>query len=189
MDEELIFWFFVSLFFVSVFTLPLSITACVAASATRRWAKDKSKAKARFYSATDADAESNPLVEESDSEAEDEIEYLDSEDEEYHLAKREQKLMAREAKEAELLLSTQAKFLKEWKQCWTGPTRTEQQRMKERELKEEEDRRKLAREAVREYLRMERKKASKAQKQEQAQEEVSAGLPTYGNAVGEKAKE
>lgn len=128
-------------------------------------------------------------MEESDSEVEDsEIEYLDSEDEAYYTAKREQKRKQREDKDIDALLSTRAKFIKEWKACWKGPARTEAERVGEQKFKEQEERRKIAREAVREYIRLERQKARKALISQQIKDEGSIELPTYSNAVEEKAK-
>ena len=175
MDEDTIFGIFFVVFLLIVFTLPLSITACIAAHTTRKWAKDKTRPELAL------DAEANPLVEESESEGEED--FLDSEDEAYYQAKKDQKRRERDEKEADRLLSTRAKFLKEWKNCWRGNGTVEQQR-KERELKEQDERRKIAREAVRQYLTMERKKARKGQ----AKKESEMELPTYSNAVAEGAK-
>lgn len=194
MDEDTVVGIFFIGFLLFVFSLPVSLTACVAASKTRKWAKSKTNTRARANGIilTCADVvrvENEPLVEESDSEAEDsEIEYLDSEDEAYHRAKREQKRKQREEKEADALLSTRAKFIKEWKACWKGPARTEAERVGEQKFKEQEERRKIAREAVREYLRLERKKARKALISPQIKDEGPIDLPTYSNAVGEWAK-
>lgn len=184
MDDDTIFGVFFVFFLLFVVSLPVTITACIAASKTRKWAKDNNRARTRAASTnTDADAENDPLAEDSEDELE--VEFLDSEDEEYYVARREQKRKERAKREADLLLSTRRKFIKEWKQCWTGPYATAKERVEEQKMKEHTERRKIAREAVREYLREERKKARKTQK---LQEEVSMELPTYGNAVGEKAR-
>jgi len=181
MDEDTVFGILLLIFFLAILTLPLSITACIAAATTRKWSKEKQR---RAHNGTEGAEEANRLVEDSDSENEDE-EFLDSEDEQYYRAKREQKHRERDEKEADWQLSTNGKFCKEWKRCWTGPAGSKEQLAKERELKEQDERRKIAREAVREYLRIERKKARRAQGSKMEQE-AAMELPTYGNAVAER---
>ena len=164
---------FFACFLLFIFTSPLSITACIAAASTRRWQKEKtSRSKVGAF-----DAESNPLVDESDS---DDEEFLDSEDEEYYQTKQDDKRKVREETEADWQLTPRAKFLKEWKKIWTGSNNVVNQHKKE----QEDERRKIAREAVREYLRIERKKARKAATKKQELME----LPSYGNAVAHDTK-
>jgi len=170
MDEDIVFGILLFIFFFACLTLPLSITACLAASATRKWSKEKAR-----YAQTGVE-EADPLV--KDSESEDE-EILDSEDEEYYNAKREQKRREREEKLADWQLSTRAKFGKEWKKCWCGPAGNKDQLAREKELKEQEDRKKIAREAVREYIRGERRKARKTERAGEME------LPSYKKVVAE----
>lgn len=170
MDEDTVFGIFVCGFFLFFVTSPLWITACIAAAATRHWSKEKiRRAKGGI-----ASSEANPLVEEPDSDQEED--FLDSEDEEYYTAKRDQKAKEREEKERDWTLSPRAKFFKEWKKCWK--TGSKDQLIKERELREQDERRKIAREAVREYLRIERRRARKAVSKSETSE-----LPTYSNAT------
>jgi biopolymer transport protein ExbB/TolQ len=168
MDADILFMF---LFFAGLITfvlsIPASITACIAWSNTKKWNKEK-------LQISDIE-EAGRLVEESDEE-----DYLDEEDEAFHQLKAEQKRVEQEEREADLQLTTTQKFLKEWKKCWNGVGSERVQR--EREIKEGEERRKIAREAVREYLRIERRRARKAQSTKEGME-----LPTYGNAVAEGA--
>jgi signal transduction histidine kinase len=182
MDEDVAFGIFFVIFLLVVLTLPLSITACVAASATRKWSKEKTH---RVQSGI-ALEESDFLVSDADSDN-DPDDCLDSEDEEYYSARREQKRREQEEKITDQQLSTREKFFKEWKKCWRGPPGTKEQLTRERELKETEERRKIAREAVREYLRMERRKERKARQEQVAkkQRDEATGLPTYGNAISE----
>ncbi|KAJ9608736.1 hypothetical protein H2200_006507 [Cladophialophora chaetospira] len=179
MDEDVAFGIFFVVFLLFVFTLPLSITGCIAASATRKWSKEKAR---RYHSGIVLE-EADHLVEDSDVE---EDEPLDSEDEEYYNAKREQKRREREETLLDQQLTTRGKFFKEWKKCWSGPAGGREQLAKEKELKDTEERRKIAREAVREYLRLERKKARRSQSKKH--EESGMELPSYGNAVGENKK-
>ncbi|KIW73093.1 hypothetical protein PV04_01237 [Phialophora macrospora] len=182
MDEDVAFGIFFFIFLLIILTLPLSITACIAASATRKWSKEKAR---RFQSGIPHE-ESDCLVSDIDSDCDPE-DYLDSEDEEYYSARREQKRRQQEEKVADRQLSTWGKFFKEWKKCWRGPPGTKEQLAKERELRETEERRKIARQAVREYLRMERRKERKARQEQGAmqQQDEATGLPTYGNAISE----
>lgn len=159
MDEDIIVGMVILFLFLFVFTLPLSITACVAAANTRKWSQEKARRSQSGFQGTE---EANPLVDSSDSEPDDE--FLDSEDEAYTRDKRDQKRREREETEADWRLTTRCKFFKEWKKCWKGGEGTKEQLAKDRELKEQDERRKIAREAVREYLRVERKKARKAQR-------------------------
>lgn len=55
---------------------------------------------------------------------------------------------------------------------------------KDREMKEQDERREIAREAVREYLCIQRKKSRKAQAATRSSEE-GMELPTYGNTVAQ----
>lgn len=126
------------------------------------------------------DTEADPLVDES--EPEDEEDFLDSEDEAYYQAKKDQKRRERDEKASDRLLSTRAKFFKEWKKCWRGSGSLEQ-RQKDQELKTEDERRKIAREAVREYLRIQRKKERKQQTNMQLEKGVA-----YANATAGEAK-
>jgi signal transduction histidine kinase len=178
MDEETVFGLLVFLFFLTILTLPLSITACIAASTTRRWSKEKAR---RFRQGT---LEAEPFVEDSDSELADE-DILDSEDEEYYTAKREQKQKEREERQKDWQLTAKQKFFKEYKKCWTGPAGGRDQLAKEKEMKDQEERRKIAREAVREYLRLERKRARKGQmaKKEGAD---AMELPSYKKVLAER---
>lgn len=159
MDEDTVFGLLILFLFLFIFTLPLSITACIAATATRKWSQEKARRSKSGFQGTE---EANPLVDSSDSEPD--VEFLDSEDEAYVRDKRDQKRREREETEADWRLTARSKFFKEWKKCWRGGEGTKEQLAKDRELKEQDERRKIAREAVREYLRVERKKARKAQK-------------------------
>ncbi|KAK5190149.1 Ribosomal lysine N-methyltransferase 4 [Exophiala xenobiotica] len=160
-------------FFLSILTSPLWITACIAAAVTRKWSKEKTRRVHNDIEGVEADR----LVE--DSESGNEEEFLDSEDEDYYRAQQDRKREERQEQEADLLLSTRAKFFKEWKKCWS--TGDKIQLAKERELKEQDERRKIAREAVREYLRIERRKARMAG----TKSEAGMELPSYGNAVAQ----
>ncbi|OCT53925.1 hypothetical protein CLCR_10878 [Cladophialophora carrionii] len=182
MDEDVAFGIFFVIFLLFVFTLPLSLTACIAASATRKWSKEKARQSRSGVSLE----ESECLVSDSESDCDPE-DYLDSEDEEYYNARREHKHREQEEKIADRQLSTSGKFFKEWKRCWRGPAGTKEQLAKERELKETAERRLIARQAVREYLRMERRKERKTRQQQGAKKEQDEALelPTYGNAVAE----
>ena len=166
-------------FMLIVFTLPLSITACIAASVTRKWSKGKAR---RARGGIEGGEEADNLIEDSDSEHEDD--FLDSEDEEFYRAKREAKRKEREEKEADWQLSTKRKFFKSWKAVWTGPAGGKAQVLAELGVKDQDERRKIAREAVREYLRLERKKARKAAGGSKTEEEAME-LPSYGRAVAE----
>ena len=145
MDEEIILGICFLVLFLSILTSPLWITACIAAAATRKWSKEKTR---RAHNDIEG-VESDRLVEPSESENEED--FLDSEDEDYYRAKQDRKREERQEREADLLLGTRAKFFKEWKKCWKTGDKT--QLAKERELKEQDERRKIAMEAVREYLR------------------------------------
>ncbi|EXJ64453.1 hypothetical protein A1O7_00789 [Cladophialophora yegresii CBS 114405] len=181
MDEDVVFGIFFVIFLLFVFTLPLSLTACIAASATRKWSKEKAR---RSQSGLAFEEECLVSDAESDCDPED---YLDSEDEEYYNARREQKRREQEEKIADRQLSTSGKFFKEWKKCWKGPSGTKEQLAKERELKETAERRLIAREAVREYMRMERRKERKTRQQQGVKKEQDDAMEllTYGNAVAE----
>ncbi|KPI44135.1 uncharacterized protein AB675_6139 [Cyphellophora attinorum] len=187
-DEDTVLAVFFIGFLAFAFTLPCTITACIAASRTRAWNKDKRARNGRRYGLLPQQASMTADPEaalESESDSDHESDYLDSEDERNAVSKREQKKKAIEERDADLLLSTSAKFIKEWKSVWRGPGGIEKVRQ-EAEAKAEVERRKIAREAVREYLRMERKKARKARKAAE-QDEQAMELPSYGKAVsGEK---
>jgi biopolymer transport protein ExbB/TolQ len=169
MDADIL---FMSLFFAGLITfilsIPASITACIAWSNTKKWNREKNQ--------TSDTEEAARLVDEPD----DEQDFIDEEDEAFHRAKDEQKRVEREEREADLQITTTQKFFKEWKKIWNGVGAERVQR--EREIKEGDERRKIAREAVREYLRIERRRARKAQSTKDGIE-----LPTYGNAIAEGA--
>ena len=173
MDEEIILGICFLVLFLSILTSPLWITACIAAAATRKWSKEKTR---RAHNDIEG-VESDRLVEPSESENEED--FLDSEDEDYYRAEQDRKREERQEQEADLLLSTRAKFFKEWKKCWKSGDKT--QLAKEREAQDE--RRKIAREAVREYLRIQRRKA----RMTRTKSEAAIELPSYGNAVAEGA--
>lgn len=178
MGEDSVFMICFGLFLVVVLSLPLSLSACIAASRTRTWAKEKTGRN--YTQLSSSDLEADPLV---DSDAEDD--FLDAEDEEYYNAKRQQKQRERDEEQADRALSTRAKFFKEWAKCWKGPN-PEQRRLQEQELKAQDERRKIAREAVREYLRIERRKARKAALKQGGD---NMELPTYGKAVADGEKQ
>lgn len=171
MDEDIVLGLFVLGFFLFVLTTPLWVTACIAAAATRSWSKEKARRARGGLGSIEADR----LVEEGDDDTDED--FLDSEDEEYYNAKREQKREEREGKEADWLLTPGAKFRKEWKKCWKVGNKANLD--KERELREQDERRKIAREAVREYLRLQRRKARKAL----SKSETSSELPSYNKAT------
>lgn len=174
MDEDTAFAIVISTLFVLLVSSPLLITACIAGAATRKWAVERRKATYGFPHQK-GDPEGDRLVnatgeEDSDSDI-DETDFLDSEDEEYYNLKRQRKLQQREERDADLRLTPRAKFFKEWHKCWAGPGGSVEQRRKEQEFKEQEMHRKIAREAVREYLRIERRKARKAARVETGKKE------------------
>jgi predicted ATP-dependent protease len=182
MDEDTLAIVVLAGLFLTILSTPFLITGCIAASSTRKWAAERRRTNltGRPGSKTDdIEADARLIDEESDSDAE--ADFLDSEDEEYYNIKRERKVKEREGREADLRLSMGAKFVKEWKKCWTGAGSVET-RKQEQEFRDEESRRKIAREAVREYLRIERKKARKAARKVDATNDETE-LPTYGSAV------
>lgn len=179
MDEDTVAIVILATIFVFLLSSPLLLTGCIAAFATRKWALKRHNAA---YGLTDkADVEADRLVDSAEDDSDPETEFLDSEDEEYYNLRRQARTREREEREADLRLSTRAKFFKEWKKCWGGAG-TVEQRKKDQEFKEQEQHRKIAREAVREYLRIERKKARKAARQTASKDE-DMELPTYGNAT------
>lgn len=161
MDEDTAFAIVIGTLLVLMISSPLLITGCIAGVATRKWAVERHRAS--YGLPTKADPEGDRLMnptDENDSDTETD-DFLDSEDEEYYNLKRQRRTQEREEREADLRLTPRAKFFKEWRKCWSGPGGTEEMRRKEREFKEQEQHRKIAREAVREYLRIERRKARK----------------------------
>ena len=168
MDEDTAFAIVIGVLFVLLISSPLLITGCIAGVATRQWTAERRRAT--YGLPHKADVEAERLVSSAADDSDAEADFLDSEDEEYYNLQRQQRIQEREEREADLRLSTRAKFFKEWRKCWSGPG-TEEQRRKEREFKEQEQHRKIAREAVREYLRVERKKARKAAQQNASKKE------------------
>lgn len=181
MDEDTVAVAVLGTLFLLILASPLIITACIAAGSTRKWAVERRRIT--HGQSIRSDPEADHLVDSADD-SEPETEFLDSEDEEYYNTKNQRRTREREERDADLRLSTRAKFFKEWKKCWTGPGNVEQ-RKQEQEFKEQEQRRKLAREAVREYVRVERKRTRMLAKKTDHKDEME--LPTYGNAI--KAQE
>jgi signal transduction histidine kinase len=176
--------FLLVLFGILLFALsiPISITACVAASSTRHWKKEKAR---RAQIGTE---EAEQLVNHEDSEDFDDDDFVDSEDEDYFRTKAEQQRKLREEQALDWQLSTSKKFLKEWKKCWTGSSGVLADQAREKELKEQDERRKIAREAVREYLRIQKKKARKSAGAVPLQDD-GMELPSYGKVVSQKSKQ
>lgn len=174
MDEDTVSLLILGGLFVTVLSIPLLVTACVAWGNTRKWAVERRQSVKLPLTASkttgDIEEASESLINE-DSDNESDQEFLDEEDEQYYSKKKARKNQEREERQQDLALSVRAKFLKEWKKCWTGPGGNLEERKKEQEFREEEGRRKVAREAVREYLRLQRRKERKA-----AMKEV---LPSY----------
>ncbi|KAJ9656695.1 hypothetical protein H2198_004814 [Neophaeococcomyces mojaviensis] len=146
--EDIIALFVFSSILCMPFILVLSITGCIAYSNTRTWQKEKAR---RLHDAESRD----PLVSKSQSSFEEIEDFLDSEDEAEYREKQEEEA----EEEAEWKLTTKQKFNKEFKKCWTGKAKAE----KEREKKEKEERRKIAKEVVREMMRLEKKRSKKLQ--------------------------
>lgn len=187
MDEDTVAVIFLAGLFLTILTTPLLITGCIAAGNTRKWAAERRRTvlgHGHGNNKTD-DVEADRLINSThEEESESETEFLDSEDEEFYNTKRQRKMQEREEREADLRLSPRAKFFREWKKTWTGPGGSVEQRKQEQEFKDEESRRKIAREAVREYLRIERRRARKAAARgDGGKIDEGAELPTYGSAV------
>merc|ERR1711939_1142740 len=168
MDEDTVALAILGTIFVFIISSPLLITACIAAATTRKWAAERRRATCGRTGKYDT--ESSRLIDSAEDDSEPETEFLDSEDEEYYNVKQQRRIQDREEREADMRLTTRAKFFREWKKCWTGPG-TPEKRKKDQEFKEQEQHRKIAREAVREYLRIERKRARQATHQERSENE------------------
>lgn len=138
-SEDFIAMTIIILLMLSPLLVLLSITLITAAVRTRKWQKTKLRRLS---------PESNPLHP-TGSDSEDE-EILDSEDEQA----RTDKLDAKREEEADMLLTTKEKFKKEMWRGWSGGGRKEMERKKREN--ERSERKKLAKEIVREMRRVER---------------------------------
>ena len=168
---------------VSIVTLPFTITACIALNNTSKWSKaNRQSLRVHKFSPIPQkeDLEANASDSDSEPDAED---ILDSEDEAYYAARRSRKQAERDEKDADTGLTFGAKFRKEYKKCWRG---SGMEKVREaQKVTEESERRKIAKDAVREYIRMQRKRERKAKKvAEGVKSEGSIELPSYGKAIG-----
>lgn len=131
------------IFLSSPILLVAGILSCIAWSNTRRWKKEKLQ---RLHASDDQ----NPLLTKPLA-PQDEPEFLDSEDEAEY---REQQAEEAE-KEAEWSLTTGQKFRKELKKTWVGSAN----KAKVDEKAAKEERKKMAREIVREMMRYQKKQS------------------------------
>ena len=156
MDEDLIAVGGIFLIFLIFLAFPfltiLAITGGVAYSRTKAWDKARKQASIKLESES-----AEHLVADSDD-----SDFYDTEDEEEHNKRKAEK-------EADAFLTFRQKFRKEFRKVWSGKGR--EQMVKEKERKE---RRKLAKAVARELVKIERRKARKAQMSGQRQE-----LPPY----------
>lgn len=184
MDEDTAALCILALLFLTILSTPLLITACVALSTTRKWAANQRR-PLRLPTTkvngegTDLEASEgligNKIADEESDDDFEEDEFLDAADRRFYAQKQERKLKAQKEREADLRLTFGNKFVKEWKKCWVGSGGSLEERKQEAEFKEEEGRRKVAREAVREVLRLQRRMERRGK--------AAEGLPRYGEGV------
>ena len=162
MDEDIIPFFVIFFMLLGLpFILVLSISACIACSRTKEWKKKRASQTNNI--------EAEPLN------AEEEEDFLDTEDEaDYYAQKAEE--------EADMHLTTRQKFRKECFRAWKGNGKD---MLKQRER---EERRKLAKAVAREVERRERKRA-REQNQAGSSSNEPEGLPSYNNAVASDRKQ
>lgn len=154
MDEDLQDLLALGVFMVALLSMPFvlltSIMTCVAYKRTKAWDKARNQGAIAL--------ESERLVDD------DESDFLDTDDEDDH-----KKCKADE--EADKTLTFKQKFWKEFKHTWTGKSREDIVKTKERE-----ERRKLAKAVAREMDRRERRRARRA-----AQDQAEDLPPSYKN--------
>jgi len=141
MDEDFQDLLALGVFMVALLSMPfvllMSIMTCVAYSRTKAWDKARNQGAIAL--------ESERLVDD------DESDFLDTDDEDDHKKRKADE-------EADKTLTFKQKFWKEFKHAWTGKSREDIVKTKERE-----ERRKLAKAVAREMDRRERRRARQAE--------------------------